>query len=286
MKFSIYQQHCCLIGSTGLVGSNLLAKTNFSAAVHSTNIQTLSGESFEIIICAGAPGTKWIANKDPKEDLSKIKSLLSSLSKIRTKTFILISTIDVYPNISSKNDESLKITELPDHAYGQHRRWLETEVQNIFPNSVIVRLPGLYGLNLKKNLIFDLINAHFLEQMNLRSAYQWYNLSRLHSDLETIFENDIKIINLFPEPISNEEIILQVFSDKYHLKNDSLYVQEKNLSSKIIKLKKNKENICRYDLRTKYGDIFGNTNNEPYIFSKEEVIKDLKKYVSNSKGVV
>mgnify|MGYP002224763577 CR=1 FL=1 len=41
-------------------------------------------------------------------------------------------------------------------AYGRNRLQLERWVREDYPNALIVRLPALYGIGLKKNFLFDL----------------------------------------------------------------------------------------------------------------------------------
>ena len=43
-------------------------------------------------------------------------------------------------------------------AYGKNRYYLEEWVKNNISDYLIVRLPGLFGKNIKKNFIYDLIN--------------------------------------------------------------------------------------------------------------------------------
>jgi hypothetical protein len=42
--------------------------------------------------------------------------------------------------------------------YGRNRLFLENEVRSLYPSSLIVRLPALFGLGIKKNFIYDIIN--------------------------------------------------------------------------------------------------------------------------------
>ncbi len=41
-----------LIGHTGFVGSNLLAEHPFDELYRSTNIETIAGERFDLVVCA------------------------------------------------------------------------------------------------------------------------------------------------------------------------------------------------------------------------------------------
>ena len=62
---------------------------------------------------------------------------------------ILISTIDVlgrYDHVS----ESTKIDISQLEAYGYNRLLMEEWVQDHYPNSLIVRLPALFGENIKR----------------------------------------------------------------------------------------------------------------------------------------
>ena len=85
-----------LIGYSGFVGQSLLHAASFEHLYRSTNIQDIVGQSFELVVCAGAPGQKWLANKDPLADAQSIDSLISCLESIKTERFVLISTVDVF----------------------------------------------------------------------------------------------------------------------------------------------------------------------------------------------
>jgi hypothetical protein len=85
-----------LIGFSGFVGSTLLKQAPFESLYRSTNISNIEGQSFDTVVCAGAPAQKWIANREPEADRQKIDGLIAHLKNIQCKTFILISTVDVF----------------------------------------------------------------------------------------------------------------------------------------------------------------------------------------------
>src|SRR5690554_6697215 len=101
-----------LIGFSGFVGSTLLKQTNFDFLYRSTNIADIDGQTFNMVVCAGAPAQKWIANKEPEADLQIIKGLIEHLKTVSCKTFVLISTVDVFKSPIEVDERDRKSTRL------------------------------------------------------------------------------------------------------------------------------------------------------------------------------
>ena len=131
-----------LVGSTGFVGGNLAAKHAFAAVCHSTDIAAQFGAKPDLCVYAGVPAAMFLANADPDADLAVMAAARENLRQIAPKQLVLISSIAVWPD------------GLP--AYGRNRLQLERWVREDYPNALIVRLPALYGIGLKKNFLFDL----------------------------------------------------------------------------------------------------------------------------------
>ena len=117
-----------LIGHSGFVGGTLLKQRPFESLYRSTNIGEITGKSFDLVVCAGAPAQKWIANREPEADRQKIEGLLAHLRTVRCATFVLISTVDVFKTPVGVTEETIVETD-GLHAYGIHRRMLETFVE-------------------------------------------------------------------------------------------------------------------------------------------------------------
>ncbi|KPF78625.1 hypothetical protein IP78_10765 [Brevundimonas sp. AAP58] len=143
-----------LIGSTGFVGGVLASHVAFDAAYASATIDRISGETFDTVICAGAPATMWRANADPVRDLANLESLVNTLTRARIERLVLISTIAVLADPAAGADETTTEFETT-LAYGRHRRWLETALAERF-RTLILRLPAVFGPGLRKNFLFDL----------------------------------------------------------------------------------------------------------------------------------
>jgi hypothetical protein len=201
-----------LIGFTGFVGSTLLREQAFDALFNSQNISEIRGRHFSTVVCAGVSAVKWWANKNPEADKSAIESLRQNIDTIEADHFILISTVDVYPN-------PVEVTEddIPDHEqsqpYGRHRRELEIWVDERFDKCTVIRLPGLFGHGLKKNLIFDLIHGNQTSSVSKNGVLQWYPMERFSSDLERIVASGINLVNISPVPLSTQHIKDKLFAD-------------------------------------------------------------------------
>ena len=248
-----------LIGYTGFVGTNISAYKSFNCYYNSKNIEDIKGNKFDLVVCAGSPGIKWLANKYPNADYKAIKRLIDSLNHIQAKKFVLISTIAVYADPNNVNEDSA-IDKSNLSNYGYHRRILEEYTEDKFDVNIL-RLPALFGKNLKKNVLYDLINNIRLDKINVEGVFQFYNLEKLCDDIDKAIMNNIDILNLATEPISIKEIVKLCFD--YDFDNR-------------IKEQPQYENML-----TKYWCLWGKTTD--YLYSKKSVLNDLKYFVRKQK---
>lgn len=150
-----------LVGYTGFVGSNLLAKHAFEGLFCSNNIEEAFGGQPDLLVYSGVRAEMFLANQNPEADLAVIQEAIENIKKIAPKKLVLISTIAVYPYPNGV-DETAHIDSEALTPYGRNRYFLEKWVMehaDLFPAGyLIVRLPALYGMNLKKNFIYDYIH--------------------------------------------------------------------------------------------------------------------------------
>lgn len=149
-----------LVGYTGFVGSNIYAagRDKIAGAYNSKNITDAYGTEPELLIYAGMRAEKYLANTEPEADMQLVYQAEENIRKIAPQKMVLISTIDVFKNPNGK-DEEAEIDTDGLHAYGLNRYRLEQWVRQEYPEALIIRLPGLYGINIKKNFIYDFINV-------------------------------------------------------------------------------------------------------------------------------
>lgn len=145
-----------LVGYTGFVGSNLCLSYHFDGLYNSENIEEAFGTFPDLLVYAGIRAEMFIANKYPEEDFELILNAIENIRKIAPKNIVLISTIGVYASMSDGDENTVinKETVLP---YGRNRLYLEEWVIQNYSRSLIVRLPALWGKNIRKNFIFDMI---------------------------------------------------------------------------------------------------------------------------------
>ena len=299
-----------IVGYSGFVGSNLSLSYNFDHSYNSKNVESGYGSSPDILVYAGVTGTKYIANKFPEQDQLIIDNAIKNIINFAPKKLVLISTIDVFvkPDQLNEDDEP---TSTPDFTYGYHRKKLEEWVQSNIEDYLIVRLPGIYGRNIRKNFIYDIINpipqalteslyrelsgkepligAYYtcgndgfyhpvslddikrtellnafnklnfsaLNFTDSRGLFQYYNLKYLWNHIDIALKNDIKILNVATEPFITSELYEHLFHKKFE--NELPYT------------------IPFYNFKTKYSSLFG--RKDGYLYSKEEVIKDIDQFI-------
>ena len=158
-----------LVGYTGFVGSNILSEHKFEGLYDSKNVTEAYGTNPDLLVYSGVPAQKFLANKEPEKDFEIIKNAINNIKKINPKGIVLISTIDIYKSpIDVDEDSKIDIEDL--QPYGYDRYYLEKWVSENIENHLIVHLPGLYGKNIKKNFIYDLI--HIIPSMLAEEKYK------------------------------------------------------------------------------------------------------------------
>lgn len=247
-----------LIGFTGFVGGNIAEQEKFDAFYNSSNIDDIKGKEFDLVVSCGTPSLRWLANKEPENDLKVIQKLIDALKGVNAKKFVLISTIDAY-DTPIDVDEDSDIDEEKQNSYGKHRYMLENFVRENFDYHII-RLPNLFGNGLKKNIVYDFLNDNEKHKIDSLGIYQWYNLDNIWGDIKKVIDNDIRTINFATEPCTVKELIKKGFDIDFD-----------NTPT---------NNHPRYDFQTKYAKL--RNKKGKYLYSKDEVLSDLKKFV---KGV-
>ena len=241
-----------LIGHSGFVGGNLLRQHDFPARFNTSNIESIAGQAFDTLVFSGAQAKKWWANANPAEDRAGIRRALDAMHGVTAKKVVLISTIDVVPQIQGA-DEATDCT-APTHPYGEHRFGLEQELRARYPGMLTVRLPGLFGPGLRKNILFDLLHDNMVDRIDPAASFQFYDLTSLWADITRAQHAGLSLVHLVPAPIQTADIAARFFPE-----------------AKLAEPPPS--GSPSYDYRTRHAAIFG--GHDGYIQDAEQVFRRL-----------
>ena len=300
-----------LVGYTGFVGSNIYRKGKFDSVYDSKNIEDAYNTNPELLVYSGLPAEKYLANNFPEKDMELIYQAQKNISSINPKKIVLISTIDVFKSPINV-DETTKIDTIDLHAYGYNIYKLECWVRENFSNALIIRLPALFGINLKKNFIYDFINLipfmltkKKMEELSLRDkdlkkyyevgTNNFYKLRDLNNDEKKELKIKFKILGFSALNFTDSRSVYQF----YYLNRlwDDIQIALKNniklwhpatepiSASELYKyitdteFKNELSGVpLYYDYRTIYDKIFNGLNG--YICSKKEILEEIKNFVT------
>lgn len=299
-----------LVGYTGFVGSNIYQKCVFDAAYNSQNIEEAYGTNPDLLIYAGLRAEKYLANQAPEKDMELIIHAEENISKIAPRKLVLISTIDVFKTPKGV-DENSQIDTENLHAYGYNRYMLEVWVREKYPDALIIRLPALFGKNIKKNFIYDYINIipfMIKEEKLLDLTEHTPEIKKYYRPTSNGFYQVIPVEGMEKEKLKGMFIELGFsalnFTDsrsKYQFYDLGRLWNDINIAlSNDIKLwhpatepvsagelyhyltgeefvNELSGKPADYDYRTIYGEIFGGA--EGYIYTKEEIVKKIKEFI-------
>ena len=301
-----------LVGYTGFVGSNIYVKGSFDAVFNSKNISEAYGTNPDLLVYAGLRAEKYIANANPEKDMELIHQAIHNIKCINPQNIVLISTIDIFKEPINV-DETSEIDTEGLGAYGYNRYQLELWVRKNYPNALIVRLPGLYGKNIKKNFIFDFIERipkvlkkeKLNELLAIEPAIAEYYEARedgFYSCKNLTKEEKVIVKKLFEKTgfsalnFTDSRNVYQFYplnrlwqDIEIALKNDIKIFHpatEPVETGELYKYLVSEEFVnhlnvvpVRYDYRTAYDEKFGGTNG--YICDKETVMKGIRDFVND-----
>ena len=249
-----------LIGYTGFVGGNLKNQFEFDDLYNSSNIKDIEGKSYDLVVSAANRAEMWRINQEPEVDLAEINEFISHIRQAKISKLVLVSTVGVYKDPNGANEDT-KIETEGLSPYGVNRYYLENFCRDNF-DTTIIRLPGLFGPGIKKNVIYDLLNQNNVTAIHADGTYQYYNLENIWHDIKVALDNDIELINFATPPVSTSEV--------------SEYSFGKTFTNKPEGTKP-----AYWDMHSKYASLYGGQGN--YLYSKQDELNQIKDFVSKYK---
>lgn len=308
-----------IVGYTGFVGSNIYAQAGnqITGLYNSLNIKSAYKTAPDILIYAGLRAEKYLANTYPEKDKLLIEEAEKNIKNINPKKLILISTIDVFKEPVNVDEHSvIDINGL--QPYGYNRYLLECWVRENYPDALIIRLPALFGNNLKKNFLYDYLNPipqllkkEKMEELSILNK-ELFNYYVLHDDrfykIKKLEETEkIKLKNILEElgftalNFTDSRNIYQ-FYNLARLWDDIQVALKHNLTiwhpatepvsaRDIYKFLTGNEFVneimpvpAYYNYRTIYYDIFDGRNG--YINSEIQVLNQIKNFIDEQQSMM
>lgn len=247
-----------LIGYTGFVGGNILKQREFDDVYNSKNISEIAGKEYDLVVSAANRAEMWRINQEPEIDRAEIDAFIEHLKGVKIKKLVLVSTVGVYKNPNGA-DEDTEIDEDGLTPYGINRYHLEKFCSENF-DTTIVRLPGLFGDGIKKNVIYDLLNDNNVDRIHKDGVYQYYNLGNIWKDIQVALDNNISLVNFATPPVSTEEVARECFGIEFTNTPDDV-------------------KPAFWDMHSKYAEVYGAEGT--YLCSKEQELDGIKTFVTS-----
>ena len=301
-----------IVGYSGFVGSNICKLHKFDGLYDAKNVEESYGKNPDLLVYAGVPAQKFLANKEPEQDFQIIENAIYNIQRIKPKEIVLISTIDIYKKPYDVDEDSDIETD-GLQPYGYNRYYLEKWVRENIENHLVIHLPGLYGENIKKNFIYDFIHIipsmltgeKYKELLNkndfLKNYYDkqdngFYKVRKLsiieEKKLKEYFERiGFSALNFtdsrgtfqfYPLRLlwrhieiarENKLKVLNLATEPVTISEIYEYIKSEKFINEIS------QSIPYYNFKTKYAELYKGKNN--YVLDKKFILKDINEFVIN-----
>ena len=195
-KIKSSRKKVALIGYTGVIGSKVFEQLqSFKQyevdGFNRDNLSELLQQEYDCVICTAPSSEKFKTNIGLVNSAEEIERLVDSIAKVKTKQFVLVSSQSA---LHSEN------------RYGQVQNDVCQAVLQNHKNHSIYFMDTLYGGNLKKGFIHDLLHQQWdfvtKEQLEKNPALQSYYRPVTEQVAERVQEVPLELLEQLP-PVSS-----------------------------------------------------------------------------------
>jgi hypothetical protein len=161
------------------------------------------------VVSAAARADSHRINQAGADDRAEIEEYVALLSTVDTPQLIVISTVCIYPGGTSP-DETTPLGADGLTPYGANRLAMEQTLSERF-DTLAVRLPQLYGLGLKKGIVYDLLNDYRVEYIRPEGRFQYYDLRRLWADIQVALGAGLETLNIATPALTSATVAAECF---------------------------------------------------------------------------
>jgi hypothetical protein len=140
---------------------------------------------------------------------------------------------------------------------------LEEFCREKFPGCLVIRLSGLFGPGLKKNVIYDLLLNNNVDKIHPDGTFQYYNMEHIWKDIQTALSSHLTLVNFTSEPVRTADIAKECFD---------------------IEMTDAPEGVkpASYDMRTQHAELFG--GHDGYLSTRQQILNEIKIFVEQEKA--
>ncbi|GAA1840761.1 NAD-dependent epimerase/dehydratase family protein [Agromyces salentinus] len=255
-----------LIGYTGFVGSNLASRHAFDAVYNTSNIHDIEGESFDLVVTAGNRADSHRINREGEADRVEVDALADRLATVKADKVVLVSTVCVYPGGTSPT-ESTPTSDEGLTPYGANRLHQERRL-TAEHDTLVLRLPQLYGDGLKKGIVYDLANDYRVEFIRPEAEFQYYDVRRLWNDIGTALEAGLSSLNLATPALRNDVVAAAFGAD--------ISANDPGPADPFA-------SMYTRDMRTEHAGLFGGSG--PYLLDAETELAEIRAFAGSLREV-
>ena len=195
-KIESSRKKIAVIGYTGVIGSKVFEQLqSFKQyevdGFNRDNLSEILQQEYDCVICTAPSSEKFKTNIGLANPVEEIERLVDTIAKVKTKQFVLVSSQTA---LHSEN------------RYGQVQNKVCQAVLQHQSNHSIYFMDTLYGENLKKGFIHDLLHQHwnFVTKVQLEKipALQSYYRPVTEQVAERVQEVPIELLKQLP-PVSS-----------------------------------------------------------------------------------
>lgn len=195
-KIESSRKKIAVIGYTGVIGSKVYEQLQFFkqyevVGFNRDNLSKLLHQEYDCVICTAPSSKKFKTNIGLANSSEEIERLVDSIAKVKTKQFVLVSS------------QTALHTE---NRYGQVQNEVCQAVLQNHKNHSIYFMDTLYGENLKKGFVHDLIHRQWSfvskEQLEKIPDLQSYYNPVTEQVAERVQEVPLELLEQLP-PVSS-----------------------------------------------------------------------------------
>ena len=195
-KIESSRKRIAVIGYTGVIGSKVFEqlksfKQYEVVGFNRDNVSELLHQEYDCVICTAPSSEKFKTNIGLANPAEEIESLVAAIVKVKTKQFVLLSSQSALH---------------AENRYGQVQNEVCQAVLKHHQNHSIYFMDTLYGENLKKGFVHDLIHRQWSfvskEQLEKIPALQEYYRLVTEQVAERVQEVPLKLLEQLP-PVSS-----------------------------------------------------------------------------------